>query len=68
MSLHFEPIALGTFAFAQVVANAPQMDFTNIGFGTIVGFLVYWITKDLSQKLDKLGDKIDRLGEKIDKG
>lgn len=73
MTYHFEPIALGTFAFAQVVASSPPFDLTNIGFGGMLGFLVWWLTKEFSRKMDrnddtmvKLAEKIDKLAEKID--
>lgn len=66
MTSHLETIGFGALAFAQVMANVPQFDFTNITFATLTAFLVWWLTNQLAQKIDKLGEKIEKLGDKID--
>lgn len=67
MSYHWESLGFAGLAFAQVAANMPTFDFTNITFAALTAFLIFWLTNQLAQKIDSLGEKIEKLGDKIDK-
>jgi hypothetical protein len=59
------PFTFGLASFF-VVAQATQLpDFEKFGFGSLVGFLVWWMTQRLSKQIDGLADVIRRLHESL---